>query len=64
MPTLAELTKQIKKLKDDDRWQAESDASAIQRAAETKSDVARLKRAKLVADHAAMAAAEKAKLIK
>jgi hypothetical protein len=64
MPSLAELTKKVDRIPEEKRWQAHSDAHAIAQAAEAKMDKARLKRAKLVADQVAAAAAEKAKLVK
>jgi len=63
MPTLAQLQKQVKGMKEETRWTAESDARALVQAQEVKSDKARLARAKLVADLAAAVAAEKAKAV-
>jgi hypothetical protein len=63
MPTLSELTKMVDKLKDEQRYEAQSDAYAIAQVAEVKLDKRRLERAKLVADHMAAAAAEKANAV-
>jgi hypothetical protein len=57
MPTLSELTKMVDKLKDEQRFEAQSDARALAQVAEVKLDKKRLERAKLVADHMAAAAA-------
>lgn len=60
MPTLSQLSKTVGRMKDETRWQAESDARALVQANEVKSDKNRLARAKLVADLAAAVAAQKA----
>jgi hypothetical protein len=60
MPTLSELTKMVDKLKDEQRFEAQSDARALAQVAEVKLDKKRLERAKLVADHMAAAAADRA----
>lgn len=63
MPAVFDMKKALAGMTDEQRWKAESDLRALEQAEEVKADTARLKRARLVAEALAAAAAVRATIV-